>query len=252
MKLQLENINASFGHINALSSVSLSARMGEITCIVGPNGAGKSTIAAIASGVIRPKSGKIHIDGHVQIHAKAETIARLGVSMVPEGRRIFSTLTVAENLKLSRGVALSRGISSSEFQVETDRALERFPILRERLSLYAGALSGGEQQQLALSRALLTFPSLLIIDEPSLGLAPKIVEQVYSHLIDINKQYGLTLLVIEQSANRVLEVADVIVVMRNGRVQLNKPRSEISGAQELENAFFGFDTSESPQHQKGS
>lgn len=243
MEVELENVDYAYGQVVALDQVSFRAAAGAFTCLVGPNGAGKSTAAKLISGILKTSNGRVLRGSEDLPSASPEDIARKGLSMVPEGRHIFTTLTVAENLRLSGGVASAKGKTRADLELEFEKALHRFPILKKRVNQFAGTLSGGEQQQLAISRALLTAPSVLVIDEPSLGLAPKITEQVYQHLLAINRDEGITMLVIEQSANRVLSVADHVIVMRNGRVKLDKARSEISGLPELEEAFFGFDPS---------
>ena len=241
MELAFENVTAGYGNITALNDVSFSVQAGTVTCIVGPNGAGKSTIANLAAGLIQPTQGTVSIDQVIQNQTLPERRAQSGISLVPEGREIFSTLTVEENLNVSHGV-FEKNAGHKQWKDEIRKIYDRFPILKERRNAFAGNLSGGEQQQLAICRALLTNPKLLIIDEPSLGLSPQNTDLVYEILADINAQFGLTLLIIEQNANRVMNVADRVIVLRNGKIQLNKRRTAIKGVEELTAAFFGYET----------
>jgi branched-chain amino acid transport system ATP-binding protein len=205
-----------------------------VACIVGPNGAGKSsTLQAIAGGV-RVARGVIELDGQRLSGLPPEDIARCGLSLVPEGRHVFATLTVNENLIL--GSRLKRAQDPRRARADI---LELFPVLKERLNTPAGQLSGGEQQQLVIARALLTEPKILLIDEPSLGLSPKATELVMETLRRL-RDGGLTVLLVEQSLERALAIADTICVMRNGSIELSGTGEEIREHSELHSAYFGF------------
>lgn len=225
-----------YDDLAALRGVSVSVAEGEIVCIIGPNGAGKSTtLAAVAGGVVAAK-GSILFDGHELRGLRPDQIARRGIALVPEGRRIFSTLTVVENLRL--GSFMRRNAQAASRDLE--RVLAYFPRLKDRLAFPAGRLSGGEQQMLAVGRALMTRPRLILIDEPSLGLAPIIVEQLYSILKHLRTQEGLTLLLNEQSSSRILKHADRIYVLRSGEIKLHGSAAELSDGAAIKQAYFGF------------
>jgi branched-chain amino acid transport system ATP-binding protein len=234
--LEIEALHVHYDDLVALRGVSVSVAEGEIVCIIGPNGAGKSTtLAAVAGGVAAVK-GSILFDGHDLRGLRPDQIARRGIALVPEGRRIFSTLTVVENLRL--GSFMRR--NAQEAARDLERVLAYFPRLKDRLAFPAGRLSGGEQQMLAVGRALMTRPRLMLIDEPSLGLAPIIVEQLYSILKDLRTQEGLTLLLNEQSSSRILKHADRIYVLRSGEIKLHGSTAELSDGVAIKQAYFGF------------
>jgi branched-chain amino acid transport system ATP-binding protein len=219
-----------------LKGVSLSVQRGEIVYLIGPNGAGKSTtLAAIAGGVI-PHRGDITLEGTSLIGKRPEQVARLGISLVPEGRHVFGTLTVAENLRIASYMRTDRGAVAADY----DRLLSMFPRLKERIGSPASSLSGGEQQMLVIARALLTRPRLLLVDEPSLGLAPRIVDQVYEILLAARQAEGLTLLLNEQSSHRILKHADRIYVIRNGHIQLHDTGANLQDGEAIKRAYFGF------------
>jgi branched-chain amino acid transport system ATP-binding protein len=234
--LEVRDLQARYGRVTALRGISLSVREGEIACLVGPNGAGKSTTLLAISSVLTPAEGTITFGGRTINGLRPEEVARLGISQVPEGRHIFTTLTVEENLKV--GAAVRK--NAAEVRQDFERVMDIFPILRERRRQTAGKLSGGEQQMLAIARALMTRPRLLTIDEPSLGLAPKIVDRVYEVLLDLRARSGLTLLIVEQSSERALKVADTIHVLRNGTMQLSGAAAALRDGQEVHKAYFGF------------
>lgn len=240
--LEVEDIHVSYGRVAALRGVSLRVDEGEFVCILGPNGAGKSTTLAAIAGGMRPHRGAVCLDGALLSGKPPETICRLGVSLVPEGRHVFATLSVEENLRIGSYQRRDR------VRIETDleRALDLFPRLRERLSQPAGRLSGGEQQMLVICRAMMTRPRLMMIDEPSLGLAPKIVDQVYEALLDRRRQEGVTLLVNEQSSERVLKFADRIYVLRSGSIRLEGRASDLSDGAAIMSAYFGFEDRSAP------
>ena len=237
--LDVDSITVDYGRLSALRGVSIHAKKGEIVCIVGPNGAGKSTLLSCIAGGVRPRSGTIKLHGSDITGLPPETISRKGVSFVPEGRMIFGTLTTEENLRLATLQRRERQVIKRDME----RILELFPRLRERLYTLAGRLSGGEQQMLSISRALLTRPNLIMIDEPSLGLAPKIIDQVYEVLIDLTSQDNLTLLINEQSSERVLKFADRLYVLVNGQIRLHGKASDLRYGDAIFKAYFGFDPS---------
>ncbi|KMO18440.1 ABC transporter ATP-binding protein [Methylobacterium platani] len=234
--LSVENIQVRYGDLVALRGVSLSVAEGEVVCIIGPNGAGKSTtMAAIAGGVV-PHAGDIRLDGASIRGERPEKIARLGVSLVPEGRHVFGTLTVEENLAVGGHLRGDRAAA----RADRERILSLLPRLGERLHSPAGRLSGGEQQMLAVARAVMTRPRLLLVDEPSLGLAPKIIDQIYEILLDLRRQASLTLLINEQSSTRILKHADRISVLRGGRIQLEGRAADLKDGEAIRGAYFGF------------
>lgn len=234
--LTVDDIHVRYGDLQALRGVSLEVHEGEVVCIIGPNGAGKSTtLAAVAGGVV-PVGGDIRLEGRSILGRRPESIARLRVSLVPEGRHIFGSLTVAENLRL--GGYLLRDRRSAIGDME--RILTIFPRLKERLSYPAGRLSGGEQQMLAVARAVMTRPRLLLVDEPSLGLAPLVVDQIYQTLLDLRRHENLTLLINEQSSSRILKHADRIYVLRGGQVQLEGRAADLRDGDAIKHAYFGF------------
>ena len=236
MLLSVDNIEVHYGRLAAVRGISIQVDQGEIVCIVGPNGAGKSTTLLTITGALTPTSGSIHLDGRSIAGAKPESIARLGFSLVPEGRHVFSTLSVEENLRIGTGMRRDRHAIAQDFE----RVLTYFPRLAERRRSPAGRLSGGEQQMLVIGRALLTRPRLIAIDEPSLGLAPLIVDQVYDILEEMRRREGLTMLIVEQSTERAVESADRIYVLRSGRIELAGSSAELADGDRLERAYFGF------------
>ncbi len=235
--LQVQDLHVQYGDMVALRGVSLNVKKNEIVCIIGPNGAGKSTtLAAIAGGVALAK-GAIHLNGVETTYLGPEKLSALGVSLVPEGRHIFSSLSVDENLM----IGTHRRGDRTAVRADRERLLQLFPRLVERLNYPAGRLSGGEQQMLAIARAIMTKPQLLLIDEPSLGLAPKIVEQIYSIATELRERDGLTLLINEQSSSRILKYADRIYVLRSGQVQLEGRAAELKDGDRIRQAYFGFE-----------
>jgi branched-chain amino acid transport system ATP-binding protein len=234
--LEVEDIHVNYGRLVALRGVSVNVGEGEIVCIIGPNGAGKSTTLAAIAGGVALQSGTVRLAGQTISGMVPEAISRLGVSLVPEGRHVFGTLSVAENLRIGTFQRRDRANINRDFE----RILQHFPQLRDRLNQPAGRLSGGEQQMLVIARALLTRPRLVLVDEPSLGLAPRIIDQVYEILIDLRRREGLTLLINEQSSERVLKFADRIYVLRDGRVQLHERAANLQGGHAIMSAYFGF------------
>jgi branched-chain amino acid transport system ATP-binding protein len=232
--LAVENLHVSYGSIVALRGVSLQVAEGEIVAVIGPNGAGKSTLLLTIAGIVRARQGKIDFAGSSVLGAAPERLVSSGLSLVPEGRHIFGSLTVAENIALGATTRVDReGVAT-----DTGRVLDLFPVLRERLRQRAGKLSGGEQQMLAIARALLAKPRLLLLDEPSLGLAPLVVKQVYDAIEELRRG-GVTILIVEQSVGRALKVADRTYVLNSGAVTISGRSAELHGTAAFDAAYFG-------------
>ena len=236
MLLEVDNLHVHYGRLAALRGVSLKVAEGEIVCIVGPNGAGKSTTLLTISGVLKPTEGSITFDSKPLANMGPETIARLGISQVPEGRHVFTTLSVEENLRIGTYMRRDKAGIEREYR----QVLELFPALAERIRTPAGKLSGGEQQMLVIGRALLTKPRIMAIDEPSLGLAPNLVDRVYAVLLELREREGLTLLIVEQSSERALKAADRVYVLRSGQVQLEGKSVDLQDGELVHQAYFGF------------
>ncbi|TIU72060.1 MAG: ABC transporter ATP-binding protein [Mesorhizobium sp.] len=232
--LEVEELDVRYGKVPAVRSLSFNVDTGEIVCLVGPNGAGKSTTTLAIAGVLKPAAGDIRFNGRSIAGRPPETIAAAGISLVPEGRHVFAGLSVKENL----GVAARLRRGSGQGNVLLDKVLAVFPILRERYNGAAGALSGGEQQQLVIARAMLTQPTLMIVDEPSLGLAPRFVELVMSTFRQLRED-GQTLLIVEQSTRRALSLADRVHLLRSGRCIMQGTASDLAADPTFEAAYFG-------------
>ena len=232
--LRLEDVHAKYGAIVALHGVSIDVREGELVALVGANGAGKSTLLSTIAGVLRPHQGRIEFRGESLVGLVPERIVRRGLAMVPENREIFPALTVEENLRLGAYIRKDR----DEFQADLEHMFALFPILQERFTQPAGTLSGGEQQQLAIARALMSHPDLLMLDEPSLGLAPKIVEQVFE-LIQHLHEDGMTILLVEQNVSLSLEIADRAYVLNMGAVQAAGTPAELRENVDLATVYLG-------------
>jgi branched-chain amino acid transport system ATP-binding protein len=233
--LELRRVNTFYGNIQALWDVSLSIREGEIVTLIGANGAGKSTTLMTVCGGIIPQSGEILLGGRAIHTLPPHEIVALGISQVPEGRLIFPDLTVQENLDL--GAFLRR--DQAGIQKDLGYIFDLFPILAQRRRQAGGTLSGGEQQMLAISRALMARPKLLLLDEPSLGLAPIIIGQIFSIISKVN-QDGTTVFLVEQNANQALRVADRAYVMENGRIVMEGPASSLLSDPKVRQAYLGL------------
>jgi branched-chain amino acid transport system ATP-binding protein len=227
--LELREIKVAYGGVEVVHGVDLSLLGGEVVGVIGPNGAGKSSLLRAICGLARPSSGEVLFEGRRLNGMAPEKIARLGLSLVPEGRHVFKTLTVAENLRVG-----AQGDDAGAIE----RTLERFPILRARAEEHADRLSGGEQQQLAIARALLSQPQLLILDEPSLGLAPKTIDLIYELLEDLRLE-GTTMLLVEQNAARTIAFCDRCLVLGGGRVRAAGEREELQGDSDLRRTYLG-------------
>jgi branched-chain amino acid transport system ATP-binding protein len=232
--MALSGVRAGYGRIDVLHGVDLRLMPGEVYALLGPNGAGKSTTLAVASGQIVPSAGTLSMFGRTVNGVPADALARAGVCLVPEGRGIFPNLSVVENLRMATFTGTPMG-------TVTERAFARFPRLAERRKQTAGTLSGGEQQMLAMARALATDPAVLLIDELSMGLAPIVVEELYTHVANIARE-GLSIVIVEQFAHEILGVADVAGIMLHGRIQQVGSPAEI--AEELVSAYLGADAPE--------
>jgi branched-chain amino acid transport system ATP-binding protein len=234
--LRVADVHVHYGRLAAVRGISLTVGPGEVVCLVGPNGAGKSTTLLTIAGVLTPTQGVVTFGQTAISGLSPEAVARLGLSMVPEGRRIFSSLTVEENLRIGSYGRTDR----HAVEREVSRIFEEFPILASRRTMRAGKLSGGEQQQLAIGRSLLTGAKLILVDEPSLGLAPMMVERVYDILRDLRNKRGVTLLIVEESSERAVDAADRIYVLRRGLIELEGTSEELADGERLHEAYFGF------------
>jgi branched-chain amino acid transport system ATP-binding protein len=236
--LSVRNLSAGYGDTQVLWNVSLELRRGEVVALVGANGAGKSTLLSVLSGLIRAWSGHIELAGHDITRAPAERIVRLGMAHVPQGRRLFSGLSVEENLRL--GAYTRRAGSTAEIAADLERVYALLPKLRERRTQLAGLLSGGEQQMVAIGRGLMTRPEVLLMDELSLGLAPTIVDDILAAIDTIHQQEGLTFLLVEQDVQIALERADRGYVLENGRIALSGPASDLLRNEAVRTAYLGI------------
>ena len=232
--LKVENINVYYGAIHALKGISVEVKEGEIVTLIGANGAGKSTILRTISGLLRTKTGNILFEGNSVATMAPEEIVKKGISQVPEGRRIFANMTVEENLELGAYIRSDKpGIRK-----DIDKVFERFPRLGERRKQIAGTLSGGEQQVLAIGRGLMSQPRLLLLDEPSMGLAPLLVKEIFSIIKEINAS-GTTILLVEQNANMALSIAHQAYVLETGRITLSGSAKELMESEEVRKAYLG-------------
>jgi branched-chain amino acid transport system ATP-binding protein len=233
--LAVEDVTVSYGRLIALRDVTLKIAEGEVLFVTGPNGAGKSTLLNTIAGVVPSGSGSITIDGAKMTGAPPEAIARRGFSLVPEGRNVFGGLTIEENLKVGAGMRADKKVAD-----DLDSIYHEFPMLAERRHTAAGMLSGGQQQMLAIGRALMTAPRIMAIDEPSLGLAPKIIDQVYEILMRLRSRRKLTLLIVEQSSTRAMMTGGRMILIRGGRIVLEGEAAEMVKDERLKQAYFGF------------
>jgi branched-chain amino acid transport system ATP-binding protein len=236
--LKVENLVTRFGHVVALDSVSVSVAESKITTVIGANGAGKSTLLRTISGLEKPASGSITWDGESIVGLRPEEIVRRGIAHVPEGHAVISDLSVEENIEM--GALFRRRKFKSDVPKAIDEAYQLFPRLLERRSQLAGTLSGGERQMLAISRALVSRPKLLLLDEPSLGLAPLVVEQIIDTINTLCRSTGLTVLLVEQNANTALGVADHGVLLALGKVVADRPAAELKADAALRTAYLGY------------
>ena len=234
MLLEAKNLNVFYGAIHALQGISFNVDEGEIVTLIGANGAGKSTTLKTVSGLLHPRAGQVSLRGESLVNCPAQDIVRKGVVHVPEGRRIFAPLTVQENLEMGAFTRKDAG----EIKASMDRVFKSFPRLKERLGQLGGTLSGGEQQMLAIGRGLMAKPKLLLLDEPSMGLAPILVEEIFSIIEEINKQ-GVSILLVEQNALMALSVAHRGYVLETGRIVLQGSGQDLLQSPQVMNAYLG-------------
>lgn len=232
--LKVENINVYYGAIHALKGISVDVKEGEIVTLIGANGAGKSTILRTISGLLRAKSGDIKFEGNSIASVPADEIVRKGISQVPEGRRIFANMTVQENLEMGAYIRSDK----SGIRKDIDKVFERFSRLGERRAQIAGTLSGGEQQMLAIGRGLMSQPRLMLLDEPSMGLAPLLVKEIFSIIKEINSS-GTTILLVEQNAHMALSIAHHAYVLETGRITLSGTAKDLSESEAVRKAYLG-------------
>jgi branched-chain amino acid transport system ATP-binding protein len=237
--LRLENVHTFYGPIEAVKGIDIVIGEGEIVCLIGSNGAGKSTTLMTISGILRPREGNIFFEGQSIGSLPPHKIVGLGISQVPEGRRIFPRLTVLENLEMGAYSSVgSRKIDSGQFKAQLERVFDLFPVLGERRKQLGGTLSGGEQQMLAIGRALMSGPKMLLLDEPSLGLAPIIVGKIFKVIRDINNE-GVTVLLVEQNAHAALSLSKRGYVLEGGKVAVQGTGEELLGNEQVKRAYLG-------------
>ena len=232
--LKVENLSVHYGMIQAVRDVSFEVNEGEVVSLIGANGAGKTTILRTLSGLVRPSSGRIEFLGQEIQKTPAQKIVASGLSQVPEGRHVFPGLTVLENLEMGAFLKKNREVN----QANLKKVFSRFPRLEERKNQDAATLSGGEQQMLAMGRALMSTPKLLLLDEPSMGLAPIFIQEIFDIIQDIQKQ-GTTVLLIEQNANKALAIADRGYVLETGKIVLSGTGKELAASDEVRKAYLG-------------
>ena len=232
--LEMKNVDTAYGPVEVLRNVSLEVRAGEIVSLLGPNAAGKSTTLRTILGMVKPRSGQITVDGQRVDGLATPKIVTKGVTMVPENRRLFARMTVKENLEIGAQLRDDKG----GIEKDMDRVLKLFPRLQERIRQRAGTLSGGEQQMLAIGRALMAAPKVLLMDEPSMGLAPILVQQVFDTIKEINEQ-GTTIFLVEQNANMALSIANRGYVLRGGEIVLADSAANLAKSQEVKEAYLG-------------
>lgn len=232
--LKIDNIDVYYGAIHALKGISLEVNEGEIVTLIGANGAGKSTTLRTISGLLKPKAGSITFLGQNIAGVRAHEIVKKGISQVPEGRRVFAEMTVMENLDLGAFVRKDK----AGIQQDLKHVFELFPRLEERKNQSAGTLSGGEQQMLAMGRALMSRPKLLLLDEPSMGLAPLLIKEIFNIIVDINKS-GTTVLLVEQNANMALSIANRAYVLETGRITLSGKAQDLAASEDVRKAYLG-------------
>jgi branched-chain amino acid transport system ATP-binding protein len=233
--LEIKNLAVSYGAIRALRGISLSVKTGSIVTLIGANGAGKTTALKTISGLLKAQSGEILYEGRNIANLPPHQIVKLGISHVPEGRMIFANLTVMENLQLGAYLQKDRQV----IRRELEHVFNLFPRLKEREKQIAGTLSGGEQQMLAIARALMSKPKLLLLDEPSLGLAPLLVKTIFEKIVEINRQQGITILLVEQNANLALEISSHGCVLEAGRVVLQDDSAALRQNPRVKSAYLG-------------
>ena len=236
MKLEIRNIHSYYGNIQALSGINLELNTGEIVTLIGANGAGKTTTLMSISGLVHPRKGEIYFDNKPIQELSPDLIVSMGIVQVPEGRRIFPGFTVKENLDM--GAYLRN--NKNEITRDLDYIFELFPILKERKNQRGGTMSGGEQQMLAISRALMANPKVLLLDEPSLGLAPLVIKQIFGIIERINKENDVTVFLVEQNANQALRIADRGYVIENGSIVTEDKANNLLNDEAVKKAYLGI------------
>jgi branched-chain amino acid transport system ATP-binding protein len=244
--LEVDELSVAYGRIRALKGVSLVVRTGEVVCLIGSNGAGKSTLLRTIAGLLVPGSGAMRFDGVSLARQPAHRIARRGLRLVPEGRGLLARMTVWENLQMGLYARTASGSGVGELEA----VLEPFPVLRERRTQLAGTLSGGEQQQLAIARALVARPRLLMLDEPSLGLAPILVKDIFQIIRRLNAD-GVTILLVEQNARQALQIADRGYVLEAGQIVLEGAAADLLGGEAIQSAYLGGRVTPFPRRAPG-
>ncbi len=237
--LFIKNLTVAYGSAKALKNISLHLGAGEIVCLIGANGAGKTTLLLTIMGVVKPVSGEIVFEGESIVNKEPPEIVSLGISLVPEGRQIFYPLTVEENLELGAYLRLKKEPREA-IQMDLEHVYELFPRLKERRKQPAGTLSGGEQQMLAIGRAFMAKPKLLMLDEPSLGLAPRLIDNIMETILTLNQE-GLSILLVEQNARRALEIAHRGYVLETGHIVLQGRTEELVADEDVRRAYLGRD-----------
>jgi branched-chain amino acid transport system ATP-binding protein len=232
--LRVENLQVRYGAITALRGISLRVDEGELVALIGVNGAGKTTTISAIAGIVKPVNGTITFRDQSLIGKSPEVILKSGIAVVPEGRDIFPSLTVEENLRLGAFSRHDRG----EYHNDLDEIFELFPVLQERFHQMGGTLSGGEQQQLAIARSLMAHPQMLMLDEPSLGLAPTLVDQIFA-LIPTLKARGVTIMLVEQNVDRTLEIADRVYLLNTGRIELEGTPEQLKSQAAIKDVYLG-------------
>ena len=231
--LEIKDLEVSFGGITALKGISLTVNDGEIVTLIGANGAGKTTTLRTVSGLVKPRAGQVLVDGKDVTRLSAQARVKRGLVQVPEGRRVFPQMSVLENLELGAYLRRDKGVAG-----DLDQVFTRFPRLADRRKQHAGTLSGGEQQMLAIGRALMSRPRILLLDEPSMGLAPLLVQEIFSIVSEINAG-GTTVLLVEQNANMALQIADRGYVLETGKIVLAGTAAELTSTDEVKRAYLG-------------
>lgn len=234
--LKVENLNVYYGNIHAIKDGSLEVKTGEVVSLIGANGAGKTTTLQAISALLEKESGKVTFEDKDISKAKAYKVTRLGIAQVPEGRRVFSNLSVLDNINLG---SVASKISENEKNQKIERIYELFPVLKDRKNQKAGTLSGGEQQMLAMARAIMTNPKLLLLDEPSMGLSPLYVEKIFD-TIRVLKEEGSTILLVEQNANLALDISDRAYVLETGRIVKEDDAEKLKNDPSVKSAYLGI------------
>ncbi len=233
--LQIRDLHVSYGEIKALKGISLDVPDGAIVTLIGANGAGKTTLLRTISGLLKARSGSILWGERELTHCPPHDVVKLGIAQAPEGRMIFANLTVQENLRM--GAYLRK--DADGIRNDMEQCFTIFPRLKERIAQPGGTLSGGEQQMLAIARALMSKPTMLLLDEPSLGIAPKLVRTIFDNIVEINRSLGVTVLLVEQNANLALAIANSAYVLETGKIVLSGPAAELAQNEDVKHAYLG-------------